>query len=274
MFMGAPMSLVYNVAPPSRKLSWDSAAPIFARNVRRCNMDLTQLDFKQIFVWVMIWLVGYGLGLLESWVKKGRKKEGKPEPEVIQLPPELIEEDYALALFEEGENLILKLDKTELSSPEMLNDIQRKRLISLVVKLRPWLDGSKVKHSPKPAPVQSQVLTRPVSAPQSMPPQAAPRPAAAQGAVSQSVSVENDAARLEYEKLSMVEQIDWILQKKLENHPLKARKIRLQGALTGGVNFLIGNEEFAYRDEIPYPEIKALIEEAIAEWERKSTPGL
>ena len=86
-----------------------------------------------------------------------------------------------------------------------------------------------------------------------------------------------DRARItgiEYSKLDMAGQINWILQKKLENHPLKEKQIRLENMITGGVQFFIGGEIYEFIDEIPYPDVKALIEEARSEWEKKSTPGL
>lgn len=225
-------------------------------------MDLTQLDFKQIAIWVVIWLVGYALGLFEAWFKNKSKKEKKPEPKIIQAPPQLIEEDYALAIFEKDNELSLKLDKTELTSPTALDGAQRKRLISLVVKLRPWLEGKAT--APKTSP------QRPPTQPK---PQPAPRPAA-QAASTDIASQPLSAEELAYSKLNMVGQINWILQKSLEDHPLKARNIRLENALTGGVVFRIGDENYEYVDEIPYPEIQALFKAASAEWEKRSTPGL
>ncbi len=227
------------------------------------------LDFKQIAIWVGIWLFGYVLGLFEAWVKNKSKKEEKPEPEIIQAPPQLIEEDYALALFENENALTLKLDKAELTDIAAMEESQRQRLIALVVKLRPWLEGKKAPAAPpKPKPQ----VPRPAPAPAPAPRQADPQPAY-MDFKSQPIQPISAAEELEYNKLSMVEQIDWLLQKKLENHPLKARRIRLQAALTGGVNFVIGEENFEFIDEIPYPEIRTIIQLAINEWEKKSTPG-
>lgn len=236
-------------------------------------MDITQLDFKQIAIWVVIWLVGYALGLFEAWFKNKNKKEEKPEPEIIQAPPQLIEEDYALAIFEKDNDLSLKLDKSELTSPTSLDSAQRKRLISLVVKLRPWLEGKATAPKTKPQ--------RPAAQPQPAQPKPTPRPAVPPPSIPVAQSASTDvgsqplsADELEYSKLNMAGQINWILQKNLEDHPLKARNIRLENALTGGVVFRIGDESYEYVDEIPYPEIQALFKEASAEWEKRSTPGL
>ena len=231
-------------------------------------MDLTQLDFKKIMLWVVIWLVGYGLGLLEAWVKNRNKEKNQPEPEVqiIQAPPQLIEEDYALAIFENENEFSLKLDKAALNDPTALDELQRKRLISLVVKLRPWLEGKRA--APKPQGAPAQARPKPQPAPTPIPTPIAQ--AASTNIASQPIASAGDGYPV---NLGMVEQIDWFLQKKLENHPLKAKNIRLSNALTGGVKFMVGDESYDFRDEIPDPAIRTLIEEATAEWEKKSTPG-
>ena len=243
---------------------------------------MQQLDLKQIIIWVVIWLIGYGLGLFESWAKEKMRKEEKEEPQVAETPPQLIEENYALAIFEEGNDLILKMDGNKLGDHTQMNEGQRKRLINLIVRLRPWLDASKSapqpaasRPQPRPAAPPPAPVSRPSTPPPAPPPtiSAAPKPASSK-IESQPVAIEKTAEEMEYAKLSMVEQIDWILQKKLEHHPLKPRRIRLKGALTGGVNFLIGDESYEYVDEIPYPDIKEIIQKSISEWEDKSTPGL
>ena len=217
---------------------------------------MAELDFKQIGIWVLIWLFGYGIGLLEGWFKERALKKEEPEPEIIQAPPQLIEEDYVLAIFEEGDELSLKMDKTKLENFSQIGEEQRKRLISLVVRLRPWLDSNKAASSAAKSvtSVQEQAMS--------------------QKPESQPIPTEPITDELEYKKLGMVGQINWILQKKLNHHPLKSKRIRLEGALTGGVVFFIGEERYEYIDEIPHPEVKAIIQEAITEWEERSTPGL
>ncbi len=235
-------------------------------------MDITQLDFKQVFIWVLIWLVGYALGLFEGWVKNKRKRNEKPKAEVLDIPPKIIEEDYSLAIFETESGITLKLDKTELKEIDTMNAIQRKRLLSLVMKLRPWLDAKAASHQ-TPAPPQAPRSTV-NEAPTVKPSAPAVKPVVHAAHVeykSQPITGSASLEELEYNQLSMVEQIDWLLQRKLQNHPLKERRIRLQGALTGGVNFIIGEENYEFIDEIPYPEIRAIIQIAINEWEKKDT---
>lgn len=225
---------------------------------------MQQFDLKQIGLWVLIWLVGYGLGLFEAWTKQKMRKQ--KEPDVIQAPPQLIEEDYAVAIFEEDNALTLKMDGTKLSNREGLSETQRKRLIGLVVGLRPWLEGSKT-------PVQQ-------AAPKVAAPAPAPAPAAVRTSATplnpptQPLIIERTPEEMEYASMTMVQQIDWLLQRRLSGHPLQPKRIRLQGALTGGVEFYVGMQRYQFIDEIEDPAIQKVIQEAIAEWEAKSTPGL
>jgi hypothetical protein len=74
--------------------------------------------------------------------------------------------------------------------------------------------------------------------------------------------------------LSIVQQIDTVLQERLLNSPLAKRGIRLQESIQGGVEVYVGLNKFLAVDDVPDEEIKAAIRAAIAEWERKYTPGL
>ncbi len=72
--------------------------------------------------------------------------------------------------------------------------------------------------------------------------------------------------------LSMVAQIDEILQTKLATTTYAGRGIRLQESPEGGVTVLVGIHKYAGVGEVPDAEIQAIIRLAIAEWEKKYTP--
>ena len=69
-------------------------------------------------------------------------------------------------------------------------------------------------------------------------------------------------------------QIDTILQERLTGTPLEERGIFLTESADGGVIVYVGLTRYHGVDEVPDPEIKAAIREAIQEWEKKYTPGL
>jgi hypothetical protein len=68
---------------------------------------------------------------------------------------------------------------------------------------------------------------------------------------------------------SVAAQVDAILQKKLTGTPLGARGIRLMEFPDKGMVVLVGLEKYNEVDSVPDPEIRALIKQAVAEWEDK-----
>ena len=71
----------------------------------------------------------------------------------------------------------------------------------------------------------------------------------------------------------MVGQIDAILQTHLANSPLANRGIRLVEAPGGTVIVMDGLKKYGGVGEVPDPQVQAVIRTAIAEWEKKYTPG-
>jgi hypothetical protein len=74
--------------------------------------------------------------------------------------------------------------------------------------------------------------------------------------------------------MSIVQQIDTVLQAHLINTPLAKQGIRLQESIQGGVEVYVGLNKFHAIDDVPDESIRNAIRAAIAEWEKKYTPGL
>ncbi len=70
--------------------------------------------------------------------------------------------------------------------------------------------------------------------------------------------------------LSIVEQINDILQETIKDTPLAARMIRLVEDPREGVVVWVGLEHFPGVDSVPDPEIKAALRRAANEWERRT----
>ena len=222
------------------------------------------IDLKTIGIYVGIWLLGYILGLAEEKIRnknKKRKEELAKEPE-LPLPAPVPDpvEGAALAVFEKADGgMKLKLDGNTLFDMKELQPAQRKRLISLVVGLRPWLEESKepkVAASP-PRPASQVVVAEPAPIPAGTP-----------------ASTDIPTGDIDFSHLSMVQQIDRVLQRNLKGHPLQSRGIHVQEAITGGVNFYIGTARYEFIDEIPDDEIREIIQQSINDWENSATPGL
>ena len=212
---------------------------------------------------------GYFFGLFEGrgqGYKRGRAEAAQEQKkEVIErlasAPPATVpvpqpEEPGLLRLKEEAGNLQLHLDGVQLNA-ERISPEQRKRLIEVVTRMRPWIDG---RISAPAAPVTPAVTP---------PPQPAPLPP---GTISPIVAA---AAQGEVPSAprSMVGQIDDILQQNIAGTPLAARGIKLLDAPGGGAIVMVGVQRFAGIGDVSDPEVQAALRAAVARWEKKYTPG-
>lgn len=156
-----------------------------------------------------------------------------------------------------GGKVWLEMDETRLEDKEALNLDQRRKLLNLVLDLRPWLETA-----PPPTP---EAAPRPAPAPE-----AAPRPAPAiQAATTPRPPLPQEAQPAPVLK-SIVEQIDDVLQAKLAASPFKDRDIRLLEAPGGGVIVQVDHHKYEGIDAVPEQEVQALIRQAAAEWEKRA----
>lgn len=222
-----------------------------------------------VFVYIFGIVEGRGQGRKRRIAEEQeeKKKQPAPEPERIQ-----VDDPGILRLKNESGNLSLDLDGARVDATS-LSPTQRKRLIEILNLIRPWLDGK-----PAPAaPAQS------VSAPTiesrldaiGAPPQAkpAPAPVAPASSTPKMVPAKKDD-KPEAAPTTMVGQINAILQLRIANTPLASQGISMMESISGGVTVYVGINKYEGIDEVPSEEIKAAIRAAIAEWEKKYTPGL
>lgn len=150
-----------------------------------------------------------------------------------------------------------------------ISEPNRKRLIALLSVMRPWIEGKPAASAPVSQPLPSTSVPRPAPAApvMQMPPPIAPSPIIP--LVAPAKKEEKLAA-----PLSIVAQIDEILQARLAFTTLAERSIRLLESPDGSVIVLVGSQKFAGVSEVTDPEVQAVIRAAIAEWEQKYTPGL
>jgi hypothetical protein len=198
-----------------------------------------------ILVGVAAFIVGYLIALLDRRAPRSLPREGGE----VQVVEKVVPEPSALSIFlDAGKPLRVRVDGVEVSSSTITPE-QRQRMIGLLTLIRPILEG-------KPGPI-SQTISPPVV------PSAPARPAGAPAAKPEG-----------FAGLSMIEQIDLILQDKIAGTPLGGKMIYLTESSGGGVLVNVGNMRYEGINEVPDPEIKAALREAIAEWEQKFTPGL
>lgn len=214
-----------------------------------------------IAVAVISMFFGYGFGWLE-WGRKLKELENQPKPDNtpslrqaarVETPPA---EPGLLSLRETGGRLIVELEGRPLLDAYTTPPEQRKRLVEVVTRLRPWMESRSAAPlpTPPPAPMMETFL-----APETAPAVAAQKPA--------SKKKEETVA-----PLSMVAQIDEILQKNILGTPLGKLGLKLMETPGGGVTVVVGLQRYAGLGEVPDPEVQAALRAAIAEWEKKFTP--
>jgi len=197
--------------------------------------------------------------LAEAQLLKSQLPEGVAEPSLLRIKADkAIEMDGAV------------LAQAKFSAEK------RKRLLELVSLLRPYLD----------TPIQPAQSAQPVSSTPAAEP-APVRMAAAQTPSLQNPSITSSLmnvaagqpakkkdAEQEFKLLSIVQQIDSVLQRRIINTPLEDRGIRLTDSPQGTVEVYIGLQKYDSIDDVPDEVVKSAIRAAIAEWEKKYVPGM
>lgn len=235
-------------------------------------------------------LVGWAIGFFDSNMRtsnKIKKAEESAQVAIKQAEDKIAEAQAKLASASEipiavddpgllrikNKNglLTLDLDGTRVN-PSTLTAEQRKRLIEMLNAMRPWLEG---KSAPTPEPLtpppaKPATASQPVASP---PPQPVTQ-LQASAPVSSTPAKKKKDDEPEAPPTSIVGQINAILQANIANTPLETRGVSLMESISGGVNVYVGVTRYEAIDDIPDEEIKATIRAAIAEWEKKYTPGL
>ena len=226
------------------------------------------------FLYILIAvIVGWFIGFLDSnlrTAKKIRAIENNSEMmiEEAERKNALLKKEITNASSGQDDPGLLRLKRKdgryllELDGdpvPSELTLEKRKRLIELITVFRLWLEPAQSATSPatpEPDPVR-ELVSQPVQIP--------PQP---------SVQVKKPEPEKDIKSLSIVQQIDTVLQDHLATSPLAGRGIRLQESIQGGVEVYVGLQKFEAVEDVPDAEIKAAIRSAIAEWEKKYTPGM
>ncbi len=234
---------------------------------------------------------GYFFGLFEGrgqGYKKRKQEEAsdpslRPAPPAPQpLPPPSPPVEAAPRTMAPAEQSLLRLSLDARQQPCLdidgehvdtatMDPQQRRRLIDLMVLMRPWIESGPVQKAEPPAPK-----------PQPMPAASSHRPTVppfeGQPAIS-SVPARVGTGPLlpppepTVAPTTMVGQIDAILQRMLIGTPMATRGIRLVESVQGGAMVIVGLNRYAGVGEVPDPEVQAVIRAAIAEWENRYTPG-
>lgn len=185
-----------------------------------------------------------------------------------------VDDPGLLRIKNENGALTLDLDGTRVN-PIALYPEQRKRLIEMLNVMRPWLEN---RPAPMPAPVTppapapqpvANLVPSTVSPSQALPQQPAPAPRSIPAPAAPKKEEAPAAA-----PTTMVGQINAILQARIANTKLADIGVTMIESPGGSVNVYIGLNKFEGIDAVPDEDVKTAIRAAIAEWEKKYTPGL
>jgi hypothetical protein len=235
--------------------------------------------FALIGISLALMFFGYFFGLFEGRGQgyKTRKKEEAEGKVVIQTPfpfpnpPAPIVDHSLLKLsLDDNNQPRLDLDGQRVETSQLTPE-QRKRLIDLMVTMRPWVEGKPMATSQPVAPptlAQTPPLSRPLQTASTAASISQPKPAPVVAAPALASKDEPAAPT------SMVGQIDAILQKSLIGTPLAELGIRLIESAQGSVVVMVGLQRYAGVADVSDPQVQAAIKAAIAEWEKKYTPGI
>jgi hypothetical protein len=197
---------------------------------------------------IFLFVVFLGIGAAVGYLISSLRKSTPPPPAADQSPtPQGTVEVLRVWRAADGK-LHLGMDGQQVDSPAALPPEGRRRLVKLVIDLRPWLEASS-----EAAPSQ-ETAAQPVATV----PREAKKPE------------EKPAAPTSVPLKTIVQQIDEVLQAKLEGTALKGRDIELIDGELGAVIVRIGLYKYAGIDAVPDPEIKALIRQAVVDWEKGS----
>ncbi len=224
-----------------------------------------------LYVFIAV-IVGWVIGFVDSNMRTEKKikaaeanaeiKIREAEKKIAQadeqfslesrLSPNVKDDPGLLRLKKNNGRITVEMDGAQL--PEVLSAERKKRLIELISNFRPWLEsGQNQQAAATPA---APINTMRPSTPASLQPQA------------QKLEEKNIGT------LSIVNQIDTVLQTRLMNTQFAKSGIRLQESVQGGVEVYVGLQKFSSVDDVPDEAIKSEIRAAIAEWEEKYTPGM
>ncbi len=218
--------------------------------------------FATVLLFIVCLVGGIAIGFLVARYFKLAPDvldEEKTEKESVTQGPVFVKpQEPALVQIRRTKKKALLLDMSgqRWEKPDDLPADSRKELTAIVQELGAWVE-------PSPAPVSNTDAYEPKPAKNSLfsrsySPWRTPKKEPAFP-----VKVEPSIP-----PVSMVTQIDAILQQKLAGTPFSNLDIHLVESPTGEVNIQVGAIRHPAVDSIPNPEIQELIRQSVAEWEK------
>jgi hypothetical protein len=220
------------------------------------------MDTTALFLLLVFFVLGYAVRELMGGSKKEKPKQDSKEETVMRF------------WLDEQKVQHIELEGEEVSITDATSE-QRKRLADLLKVLQKWAGDEKVQPPAPAVPLAATVAAVSTAAEPALVVAAEPKEATkpridlAKGA--QMFFSENVSRKVEPKPKTIVGMIDDVLQKKLETSPLQSKKIHLEDGLHGEVIVVVDADRYVGVDQVPDPQVQAIIRESIAEWDRSQS---
>jgi hypothetical protein len=218
---------------------------------------------------VLVGIAGILVGLLLSTLFRG---DSKSNPEEYPIPKKYVDDGYAeaarLYYSPAVKKSITQLDGDFYSDFAVLTPEQKKRVLRIQQAWQEWSEQS-------PAPQKAERTVVPPHLPD----------APARAVVTETKAIPSSevltqltpaaideafVATKSIRQMPIIDQINEVLKDILANSPEKQRGISLVDNGHEGVQVWVGAERFNGIDVVPYPEVKKIIQAAVARWEEET----
>ncbi len=198
-------------------------------------------------------LAGISISSLIALLRKPptvKEKPQTPKPESAEITPQYPRDAIHLWQDEHKQEVVLKIGSRIFTTGESLAPKEKKYIRTLQLYLQRWLDT--------PAPSAPSAPIVPSTSTNAQP------ESPAELNFDQADSSDIDTSS------SIVEQVNHLLQQKLATSPLKNMGILLMELPNQGMVVMVGTDQYPDVDSVPDPEIKAIIQAAVNDWENET----
>lgn len=225
---------------------------------------------------IILGLVGLAIGFLAGLLVSSLRGESavRDSDATVSIDRQL---EVSLGQDALRNQLIVQIDGKAVQSSTDLNQEKRQHLLTLGHDFLAWIGNEQPAGlAPKPDTRQPQIEVSPQSRETGWETRKTnslvkPPGISFTSAITRLVQGEKHTGSPE-EQTSMVEQINAILQVKLENSPFVGHGISLLESPVGGVVVVVGKETYPDVSAVPDEQIRRIIQKSVQQWEDQTTP--
>jgi len=207
-------------------------------------------------------LIGYFLGGLARPPKtKSEPKKSKAKEKPAAPPNKNWEEIAHLWRDTRDRNLIFQIEDDYYKRGNDLTPKERNILLKVVMDFYRWLEPPTAARPPASADNAKAPITPPPA-----------QPPASKFSPSKMIAdaIQSDVPKATDQPMSIVAQIDAILQRRLKAKNMQKWAVRLAEFPNRGMVVLVGLEQYESIDSVPYKRVREVIHASVAEWEQSA----